>query len=58
MRALFPLRPPPGRFPWLGSLLSYDVSADGQRFLVIDVEREPEPAPITVVLDWAAGLLE
>ena len=57
VRALFRLRPPQGR-PWQGSPIPYDVSADGQRFLVIDVEREPEPAPITVVLNWAAGLTE
>lgn len=36
----------------------YDVSADGQRFLIISsaVVREDTPAPITVVLNWTAGL--
>jgi hypothetical protein len=39
---------------------SYDVTADGQRFLTInalpmDTTAAP-PAPITVVLNWTAGL--
>ncbi len=36
----------------------YDVSADGQRFLIISsaAAREDTPAPITVVLNWTAGL--
>lgn len=36
-------------------LLTYGVSHDGQRFLVVAPEPEP-PLPITVVLDWAAEL--
>ena len=38
--------------PWVGSS-NYDVSADGQRFLMV---RDPEPVPaskIVVVLNWA-----
>ncbi len=31
---------------------SYDVAPDGQRFLIASLR----PSPITVVLDWAAGL--
>ena len=33
----------------------YDVTPDGQRFLV-NVEGEGSSSPITVVLNWAAGL--
>jgi hypothetical protein len=36
----------------------YDVSADGQRFLIRDLSagRAGATSPITVVLNWAAGL--
>jgi eukaryotic-like serine/threonine-protein kinase len=37
----------------------YDVTADGQKFLINSVageSREAPPAPITVVLNWQAGL--
>jgi serine/threonine protein kinase/Tol biopolymer transport system component len=34
----------------------YDVSPDGTRFLVNRVSKGTEAAPMTVVLDWAAGL--
>jgi len=34
----------------------YDVTPDGQRFLVNTLEEQGESAPITVVLNWAAGL--
>jgi Tol biopolymer transport system component len=34
----------------------YDVSADGQRFLVITAPEQATSAPITVVLNWTAGL--
>ena len=35
----------------------YDVSADGQRFLINTApERTTTSAPITVVLNWTAGL--
>jgi Tol biopolymer transport system component len=37
-------------------LFSYDVSRDGQRFLVNADAGEPTTTPLTVVLDWAAGL--
>jgi len=33
----------------------YDVTADGQRFL-INLPTESTTVPITVVLNWAAGL--
>jgi hypothetical protein len=34
----------------------YDVSADGQRFLVNAPVENTNSAPITVVVNWAAGL--
>ena len=34
----------------------YDVTADGQRFLVNTALEESAAAPITVVENWAAGL--
>jgi serine/threonine protein kinase len=34
----------------------YDVSADGQRFLVNSSVQEQSRAPIVIVLNWAAGL--
>jgi Tol biopolymer transport system component len=37
-------------------LVSYDVAKDGQRFLVNTQLRNPEAQPMTVVLNWAAGL--
>jgi hypothetical protein len=35
---------------------NFDVTADGQRFLVGVPAREAPPAPIIVVLNWQAGL--
>jgi Tol biopolymer transport system component len=37
-------------------LFSYDVSADGQRFLIATKVDEPSAAPLTVQLNWAAKL--
>ncbi len=34
----------------------YDVSADGQRFLIDAAPEQAASPPITIVLDWAAGL--
>lgn len=34
----------------------YDVSADGQRFLVNVADEDPTPEPITVVVNWTAAL--
>jgi hypothetical protein len=34
----------------------YDVSADGQRFLINTVPEQAESAPIAVVVNWTAGL--
>jgi Tol biopolymer transport system component len=43
--------------PWV--YFRYDVTADGKRFLVNSVSNAPEssaPTPITVVVNWLAGL--
>jgi len=37
------------------SQLYYDVSADGQRFIV-NTELPEEPSPLTLVVNWTAGL--
>jgi Tol biopolymer transport system component len=37
-------------------LFVYDVSRDGQRFLIITPVKEAETAPMSVVLNWAAEL--
>src|SRR5262245_24483156 len=34
----------------------YDVTGDGQRFLIITPVEETSPSPFTVVLNWTAGL--
>jgi eukaryotic-like serine/threonine-protein kinase len=39
-----------------GGRYRYDVSADGQRFLINTVPEQTASAPITVVLNWTAGL--
>jgi serine/threonine-protein kinase len=41
--------------PWMGNLLSYDVSPDGERFVMI---RPPDPAAarIRVILNWVDEL--
>ena len=40
---------------WFG-YANYDVTADGQRFLMIRSEEEPAPTRIRVVLNWAEEL--
>lgn len=48
---------PEFRPPFIGSVGSrYDVTADGKRFLQISPTGNAAPAPITVVLNWQAGL--
>jgi eukaryotic-like serine/threonine-protein kinase len=53
VRTLFAVRPRPmvslGDYP-------YDVSADGQRFLINTVADETASAAITLVVNWTAGL--
>ena len=52
VRTLFAVRPRPmvtlGDYP-------YDVSVDGQRFLVNTVVEETTSTPITLVVNWRAG---
>ncbi len=42
---------PPG-FNWF----PYDVAADGKRFLMIRSGAETSDAPLTVVVNWLAGV--
>jgi Tol biopolymer transport system component len=50
VKPLFGTRAPIGfRYP-------YDVSADGQRFLINTLPEQATSAPITVVVNWTAGL--
>jgi serine/threonine protein kinase len=50
VKPLFGTRPPIGfRYP-------FDVSADGQRFLINTFPEQATSAPITVVVNWTAGL--
>ena len=37
-------------------LFVYDVSRDGQRFLIITPVKQAEAAPMSVVLNWTAKL--
>ena len=37
-------------------LFSYDVTADGQRFLVNTKVEEPNAAPLSVILNWSAEM--
>jgi hypothetical protein len=36
--------------------VAYDASADGQRFLINSIVVEKAAPPLTVVLNWSAGL--
>jgi eukaryotic-like serine/threonine-protein kinase len=53
VRALFQARP---RFGTAAFGTPYDVSADGQRFLVNTVIQEATSEPITLVVNWTAAL--
>jgi hypothetical protein len=46
MRVIFPV----------GGAPAYDVTRDGQRFLAVTPLEETSPSPLTVVLNWTAGL--
>jgi Tol biopolymer transport system component len=50
------VRPLSGPLHLLPSTNSYDVSPDGQRFLVIEQNEQSTPEPLTLVQNWAAGL--
>ena len=43
-------------FPGAGGATYYEVTGDGQRFLVNTIAGDPTPVPLTVVLNWKAGL--
>ncbi|HEY4579582.1 MAG TPA: hypothetical protein VIG89_00985, partial [Candidatus Acidoferrales bacterium] len=49
VKPLFDTRATGGRYP-------YDVSADGQRFLINTLPGQATSSPVTVVLNWTAGL--
>ena len=38
------------------AVFSYDVSGDGQRFLIITKGDEPNPAPLSVLLNWTSEM--
>ncbi|CAN5810978.1 hypothetical protein BH20ACI3_BH20ACI3_18250 [soil metagenome] len=44
------------RISGVGFRRNYDVTADGQRFLVITQDEEEKPSPISVVFNWTADL--
>jgi eukaryotic-like serine/threonine-protein kinase len=46
----------PTRAVGFGGFYPYDVSADGQRFLINTTQEQATSSPITVVLNWTAGL--
>jgi eukaryotic-like serine/threonine-protein kinase len=50
VRELFPVRWP------VGTRSPYDVSRDGQRFLVNMADADPGATPITVVVNWTAKM--
>ena len=52
-KPLFQTRVPAGVNPYR---TNYVPTRDGQRFLVNTLKRRPAPIPITVVLNWTAGL--
>jgi hypothetical protein len=52
-KALFQTRVPPGVSP---IRTNYVPTRDGKRFLVNTLSGDAAPAPITIVLNWQAGL--
>src|SRR5215470_16073090 len=51
---LFPA--PPRQAVSRVDLFAYDVSRDGQRFLILTQTKQVETAPMSVVLNWSAKL--
>ena len=45
-----------GRLEATGVDYQYDLTADGQRFVLVQEIQESSVVPITVVLNWTAGL--
>jgi hypothetical protein len=37
-------------------VFSYDVTADGQRFLINTRLDDPDAAPVSIILNWASDL--
>ena len=37
-------------------LTGYSVTADGQRFLMNELSEDKQSAPVTVVMNWTAGI--
>ena len=46
---------PQALFPVAGNQ-SYDIASDGQRFVVLQPIEDAKPSPLTVVINWQAGL--
>ena len=56
-RTAFTFAPPKPLFAATRGLLTgYSVSADGQRFLMNMLSEERQFAPVTVVMNWTAGI--
>jgi hypothetical protein len=55
---MFAAGAPVARFDLPNEGSQYDVTADGQRFLVTQGVHELAPSPITVVINWTASLKE
>jgi hypothetical protein len=56
VRELFETRPRLASWLGYGPGVNFDVSADGQGFLVNTVTETAPPRPITIVVNWTAGL--
>ena len=56
VRALFEVRPRLQAYLGYGAGSNYDVSPDGQRFLVNAAVAGQTTAPITLIVNWAAAL--
>jgi eukaryotic-like serine/threonine-protein kinase len=56
VRRLFEVRRRTGGYRGFGIGGAYDVTPDGQRFLVNAVEQPAVPPPITVITNWMATL--
>jgi hypothetical protein len=37
-------------------MFTYDVAADGRTFLINAAIDEPNPSPVSIVLDWTAEM--
>lgn len=55
-RPLFEARPRLAGYVGYGTGHPYDVSTDGQKFLINTAVGQTTSAPITLVFNWTAGL--